>query len=83
MNNRQKQIIKTLLEALSDREGLCSETVIHGMIVIKLGERVTLNEFEEALRFCDSQRWLTSLRSELNTLLWKINSNGRAALSEL
>jgi hypothetical protein len=80
MNDRQKQIIRKLLDALDERDGRpASQTLLHGQVSIKLEDRVTLTEFENALSYCDGRGWLTSLRDELGTMQWTLTEKGRAA----
>jgi hypothetical protein len=80
MNGRQKQIIRKLLDALDEREGRpASQTLLHGQVTVKLEDRVTLTEFENALSCCDSRGWLTSLPDELGSMQWTLTQKGRAA----
>jgi hypothetical protein len=83
MNARQVQLCKALLSILNDRDGQMIETIIHAEMNLKLGRHIALTDIRATIELADTRGWLTGTEDEYRGKLWKINSAGRAALSEM
>lgn len=83
----QQQIARAIMDVLSDPEGasggLIAESVLHGAVRQVTTPPASLAEFEEALRFCEGQRWVTSQRGKLTALRWAITDEGRVARRDM
>ena len=82
---REQEIARAILDALHSLSGgQMSEGLLHGAANLKLAERATLAEFNEALRLCDESGWLLGVRSRTTgQVKWCISDAGEAARLEL
>lgn len=84
MTTRQLKITAALLEELHTQDDhQIGETILHAGVNLRVNPTATLDEFNEALRHCDSNRWLISVRSNFKGLLWKLSDAGKAARLEM
>lgn len=86
MNPREIQILGGLLRALAGLDGHAeTDVVIHATLNIALprAEQATLKEFDDALRFADSRRWVRAARDAVGRNRWVITPEGRLAAEDL
>ena len=87
MNSHSQQIIRALLDVLNDPHGvdggLLAEALLHGAVMQRTRPPATLDEFENALRFCEREQWITSQRSKIGALRWAITDAGIVARRDM
>ncbi len=83
MNKRDQKILRALLEALDEMDGLAVETIVHAEVNLRVKPNALLMEFERALNFAQGRRWVLGVRPEVGDAKWKITDEGRAALAEM
>lgn len=84
MTTREIKICKAILDSLHDVDGMqMVEPVLHADAQGRLGEKLSLAEFEAALAVCDSRRWLTGVKGKFLGRKWNINDAGEAARLEM
>ena len=84
MLDRQKNIIRALLQSLHEVDGgPVAETILHAAVNVKVQPAAMLSEFEEALCFCETSRWLTGIRGKLGTDKWSLTDAGEVARREI
>ena len=75
---------KTLLDVLDAAVGLMSDAVLHAMVCARLGEKITLAEWQTIRDHAERERWITGVRSQFTDgFRWKITDAGRVARSEM
>lgn len=76
--------MKTLLEILSGAVGLMADAVLHATVQARLGERITLAEFELLRSRAERERWISGVKSRFTeSFRWQITDEGRAALAQM
>ena len=87
MNAHQEQVIRALLDTLIDPlgvdGGLMAEPLLHGATAQNTTPPATLNEFEEALKFCETKKWITGQRGATARLRWAVTDTGRVARRDM
>lgn len=87
MNAHQERTIKAVLDALDDPDvfdgGLIDEPQLHGAVMQRTTPPAQIAEFDDALHYCASHKWITSQRGRLNKLRWAITDAGRVARRDM
>lgn len=85
MTKRQQEIIKALLQVLSDMDGhQLAETVLHAEVTLRLAKSATLAEFNDALHVADNNGWVIGVHSRFGKgRLWNLSDAGEAARLEM
>lgn len=84
MSETQLIRTQTMLDVLGTAAGLMSDPVLHAMMCARLGEKITLSEFEALRAHAERERWITGVRSQFtDQMRWKITDSGRVARSEM
>jgi hypothetical protein len=83
MKQRDQKIVKAILEALDLVDGQLTETILHAEVNLRVTPNALLAEFENALKYCDTKKWVIGVRPEFGPAKWMISSLGRAQKAEL
>lgn len=87
MTSHLASVVRCLLDCLADPcvfDGhLVSDSLLHGAVILRTVPPATLDEIYSALRLCESERWVTSVRGKLGALRWAITDAGIAARREM
>jgi hypothetical protein len=85
LNKRKREIVRAILKTLDALEGVPAyEDMIVDAVAVVLPVKPTQAEFDEALKHCDSKRWIAGLPSHITEKLkWTITDKGQAAMLEL
>jgi hypothetical protein len=85
MTKRQQEIIKALLQVLSDMDGhQLAETVLHAEVTLRLAKSAGLAEFNDALQIADTNGWVVSVHSRFGKgRLLSLSDAGEAARLEM
>jgi hypothetical protein len=85
MSNRKQILLKRLLTALNEMDNvLMVDTILHAEVGLNITPSVSMTEFEDLIRYADSQLWLnTSINRVTGKVKYGITDEGRVALNEL
>jgi hypothetical protein len=84
MTEHQQNVVKALLEKLAERDGgLVAEGMLHGMIRTATHPPASMADFEAALAYCDSRKWVTRVLGPTEKPQWAITAQGEAARRDL
>ena len=82
MTDREIKISHAILKALHDMDGgQAGEITLHGEATQICPCSVA--EFTAALALCDTQGWVTGVKSRFKGKLWSINDAGEGALLQM
>ncbi len=77
MTERDEIVFTTLLGVLADAPAPQAEPTLHMFLQTRLGVKVTLAEFDQALKKMDADKLATGLPGALGKLRWSITDAGR------
>jgi hypothetical protein len=84
MTERQRKIIKAILEVLNGLDGgQSNEPILHAEINLRLTPTASRAEFEDAIKYCDDRNWVTGVPSRYGGRLWNLSDAGQAARLEI
>lgn len=84
MTEQQLIRTKTMLDVLDTAVGLIADAALHAMIATRLGEKITLAEWQSLRDHAERERWIAGVRSQFtDSFRWKITDAGRVARSEM
>lgn len=75
-------IVSQILEVLAGWDAPAAEAVIFAQVNSALGGRTLVSEFDDAMRLCERQRWISGLNDPAAGTLWSITNKGRARRHE-
>jgi len=73
-----KQAASQILKDLAGWDDPAAEAVIYAQVNAALGGVLRLSEFDDAMKLCESQRWITAVNDPLSGTLWSLTNKGRA-----
>jgi hypothetical protein len=84
LNAHAQQTVRAILAVLGELEGgLMAESLLHGEVALRTVPPVTLSDFEQRLKYCESQKWIAGMDGRLGTRKWFITQQGEAARRDL
>jgi hypothetical protein len=81
MTQRQRIIIKALLEALHIMDGQpLAESVLHAEVNLRISPTATVDEFDDSLSVANTSRWIIGEQSRFGKgRIWVLSDAGQAA----
>ena len=84
MNAHKRQLVKAILDTLSELDGgLMTEALLHGNVEASTIPPATLSDFEERLAHCQAQKWIVGIDDRFGRRKWAITDAGELARREL
>lgn len=79
MAQRTEHIARVMLDLLASWEEPVDEAVLHSQVDARIVPSVLLSEFQDTLKFCERERFITGVRNVLRGTRWAITDKGRAS----
>jgi hypothetical protein len=73
-----KKVAREILNTLSGWDAPAAEAVIYAQVNDTLGGRVLFTDFDDAIKLCQTERWIAGIEDPLLGTLWSITNKGRA-----
>lgn len=84
MQQRKFKIVRAVLDVLENLDGgQMNEVTLHAEVNLHVTPTATMAEFEDALRHCDANRWVTGVTGRFGGKKWNLSDAGAAARLEM
>ena len=81
MKQRRDTIVLRLLEDLdASIDGQCYQGILQSSVDLRVTPNTLDSEFQDALAFAQSRKWIVGIRPEMGSVKWSITDLGRAVV---
>lgn len=77
--NRKQDIAREVMARLAEWDAPALESIVYASTAIRFPGGILVSEFDEAIKWLESERYVTGVRDELRGVMWALTNKGRAA----